>query len=141
MKPSISQGFDTIQDAIDAIANGHIVIVVDDEDRENEGDLVMAAHFATAESINFMIRYGKGLVCVPATDTILDRLELTDMVAKNNDRHQTAFTVSIDAHSRFGVSTGTFTSCIVNRARFLSPITRMFSGEAPIKQILCSWHI
>ena len=98
--------FNTIKDGITDIANGKMVIVVDDEDRENEGDLVMAAHFVTTDAINFMIKYGKGLVCVPVTDTILDRLELKDMVSVNKDAMGTAFMVSVDATPAHGVSTG-----------------------------------
>lgn len=101
-----SINFSCVPDAIDAIANGKMVIVVDDEDRENEGDLVMAAHFATPETINFMIKHARGLVCVPVTDTILDRLDMTDMVKNNTGPHQTAFTVSVDAAPKYGVSTG-----------------------------------
>ena len=68
--------FNSIEDALADIANGKMVIVVDDEDRENEGDLVMAAQFATPEAINFMIKYAKGLVCLPATDAILNKFNL-----------------------------------------------------------------
>ena len=67
--------FDSISEAIQEIANGRMVIVVDDEDRENEGDLVMAAHSATPDAINFMIKHAKGLVCLPVTDEILDRMD------------------------------------------------------------------
>jgi len=98
--------FNTISDALNDIANGRMVIVVDDEDRENEGDLVMAAHYVTPEAINFMIQHGKGLVCVPVTDEILDRMELKEMVKENTDSLKTAFTVSIDAAKHHGVSTG-----------------------------------
>ncbi len=95
-----------IKDAIDDIANGKMVIVVDDEDRENEGDLVMAAHFVTPDSINFMIKHAKGLVCVPVVDEILDRLEMAEMVKENKDQQKTAFTVSYDAAKKHGVTTG-----------------------------------
>ena len=91
--------FSTIKKAIQDISNGKMVIVVDDEDRENEGDLIMAADFATPDAINFMIKQARGLVCVPVTDDILDRLEITEMVKENSDPHKTAFTVSFDAHS------------------------------------------
>ncbi|RAP28771.1 bifunctional 3,4-dihydroxy-2-butanone-4-phosphate synthase/GTP cyclohydrolase II [Candidatus Marinamargulisbacteria bacterium SCGC AG-343-D04] len=106
--------FSTIKEAVDDIANGKMVIVVDDEDRENEGDLVLAAHFATPDAINFMIKHARGLVCVPVTDPILDRLELREMVEKNTESQQTAFTVSVDADKQFGVSTGISSS---DRAR------------------------
>ncbi len=98
--------FNSIKEAIDEIANGRMVIVVDDEDRENEGDLVMAAHFATPEAINFMIHHGKGLVCLPVTEDLLERMDLKEMVSRNEDHLQTAFTVSIDAAKSHGVSTG-----------------------------------
>ncbi len=98
--------FDTIEAAIEDIANGKMVIVVDDEDRENEGDLVMAAQFATPDAINFMIKHAKGLVCLPTTDDILDRMNIKEMVKHNQDHFQTAFTVSIDANKSHGITTG-----------------------------------
>jgi len=98
--------FDSIESAIDDISNGKMVIVIDDEDRENEGDLVMAAHLVTPDAINFMIRFGKGLVCLPVTDDVLDRMNIGDMVSKNREAQQTAFTVSIDASVEHGVGTG-----------------------------------
>jgi len=98
--------FDSIDEAISDIANGKMVIVVDDEDRENEGDLVMAAHYATPEAINFMIQQGRGLVCVPVTDQILDKMNIKDMVIKNKDHHNTAFTVSVDAAPKHNITTG-----------------------------------
>ena len=88
--------FNSIEDALADIANGKMVIVVDDEDRENEGDLMMAAQFATPEAINFMIKYAKGLVCLPATDAILNKFNLKQMVPENKEKLKTAFTVSID---------------------------------------------
>lgn len=89
--------FNTIEEAIEDIRQGCMVIVVDDEDRENEGDLVMAAAKATPEAINFMARYGRGLICMPTEEDHLARLEIHPMVAQNTDLHQTAFTVSVDA--------------------------------------------
>jgi 3,4-dihydroxy 2-butanone 4-phosphate synthase / GTP cyclohydrolase II len=96
--------FDTVEDAIAAIASGRPVIVVDDEDRENEGDLILAASKATPEGINLMIRYGSGIVCVPMTGHQLDRLGLGPMVARNREVQRTAFTVSVDAAA--GITTG-----------------------------------
>jgi 3,4-dihydroxy 2-butanone 4-phosphate synthase / GTP cyclohydrolase II len=98
--------FNTIKEAIDDIRNGKMVVVVDDEDRENEGDLVMAAHFVTPEAINFMIRYGKGLVCMPILDEYLERFEIGDMVKENKEGMRTAFTVSVEASAEHGVTTG-----------------------------------
>ena len=96
--------FDSVEDGIREIARGNIVIVVDDEDRENEGDLTMAAEKVTPESINFMARFGRGLVCLPLMSDRLEALGLMDMVKENTSRFGTAFTVSIDA--RDGISTG-----------------------------------
>lgn len=94
----------TIEEAIAAIAAGKMVILVDDEDRENEGDLVMAAEFATAESINFMSRFACGLICLPMANELIDKLQLPMMAQNNRSPYGTAFTVSIEAAS--GVSTG-----------------------------------
>lgn len=98
--------FDSIEEAVLEISNGRMVIVVDDEDRENEGDLVMAAHYVTPDAINFMIKHGKGLVCLPVVDSILDRMSIDDMVKKNTESLKTAFTISIDASAKHGVTTG-----------------------------------
>ena len=88
--------FNSIEEAIEDIRNGKIIVVVDDEDRENEGDLVMAADMVTGEAINFMATYGKGLICMPIEKEIADRLSIGAMVSNNTDNHETAFTVSID---------------------------------------------
>lgn len=89
--------FNTIEDAIEDIRAGKMIIVVDDEDRENEGDLVMAAQFATPEAINFMASFGKGLICMPVIGQRLDELDISSMVENNGDNLGTAFTVSVDA--------------------------------------------
>ncbi len=86
----------TIQEAIEAIKAGKTIIVVDDEDRENEGDFLTAAHNATPETINFMIRHGRGLVCAPITAQRAQELELEPMVSNNTTSHETNFTVSVD---------------------------------------------
>src|SRR6201986_1583472 len=86
----------TIKEAIEAIKNGHTIIVVDDEDRENEGDFLTAAHNATPETINFMTRHGRGLVCAPITAQRAKELELEPMVSNNTTSHETNFTVSVD---------------------------------------------
>ena len=96
--------FDSVEDAIDDISAGRLVIVVDDEDRENEGDLIMAASKATPETVNMMIRHGRGLICVPTNEHQLKRLGLNPMVANNRESHRTDFTVSVDAAE--GVTTG-----------------------------------
>ncbi|NNU84064.1 bifunctional 3,4-dihydroxy-2-butanone-4-phosphate synthase/GTP cyclohydrolase II [Geobacillus sp. BMUD] len=88
--------FDTIEAALSALKNGEVIIVCDDEDRENEGDFVALAEKATPDVINFMITHGRGLVCVPITEELAARLDLEPMVTHNTDAHGTAFTVSID---------------------------------------------
>jgi len=87
---------DTVQEAIEAIRNGKIIIVVDDEDRENEGDFLTAARNATPETINFMVRHGRGLVCAPITAKRAAELNLEPMVSHNTTSHETNFTVSVD---------------------------------------------
>ncbi len=89
--------FNTIEEAIEDIRAGKMIVVVDDEDRENEGDLVIAAEKATPEAINFMTKYARGLICMPVIGSRLKELNIPQMVSKNTDNHETAFTVSIDA--------------------------------------------
>ncbi len=98
------QAHQKVQRAIDDIRVGKMVIVVDDEDRENEGDLVMAAEKVTAESINFMARFARGLICMPLTEERITSLDLPMMATHNTSKHETPFTVSIEA--REGVTTG-----------------------------------
>ncbi|PGM52716.1 bifunctional 3,4-dihydroxy-2-butanone-4-phosphate synthase/GTP cyclohydrolase II [Bacillus sp. AFS053548] len=88
--------FSKIEEAIEDLKNGKIIIVCDDEDRENEGDFVVIGEFATPENINFMATHGRGLICAPVSEEIAKKLDLYEMVAKNTDSHGTAFTVSID---------------------------------------------
>ncbi len=96
--------FDPIEEVIEAIRRGEMVIVVDDEDRENEGDLVMAAEHVTPEAVNFMAKYGRGLICVPATQERLKQLGIGPMVVENRDNFRTDFQVSVDA--AHGITTG-----------------------------------
>ncbi|NPA03683.1 MAG: bifunctional 3,4-dihydroxy-2-butanone 4-phosphate synthase/GTP cyclohydrolase II [Epsilonproteobacteria bacterium] len=86
-----------VQEAIEEIKKGNIVVMIDDEDRENEGDLVYAATFSTPEKVNFLASEARGLICVALTPSIASRLELAPMVQQNDSMHQTAFTVSVDA--------------------------------------------
>ncbi|MFV0398277.1 MAG: bifunctional 3,4-dihydroxy-2-butanone-4-phosphate synthase/GTP cyclohydrolase II [Bacteroidales bacterium] len=95
----------TIEDAIEAIRNGELIIVVDDEDRENEGDFVGAAEKMTSELVNFMARYGRGLICAPLTEERCTELDLEMMVASNTSLHSTPFTVSVDLLTK-GCTTG-----------------------------------
>ena len=96
--------FDTIDDVISDVARGRIVIVTDDADRENEGDLVMAAEKATPHAVNFMATHGRGLICVPISNERAEQLGLQRMVAQNREMYRTDFTVSVDAAR--GVTTG-----------------------------------
>jgi len=98
-------GFASIEEAIEEIRQGRMLLVTDDEDRENEGDLLMAADKATPEAVNFMAKYGRGLICVPMTGERLDELKISMMVSDNTAPLGTAFTVTVDA--RRGVTTGT----------------------------------
>jgi 3,4-dihydroxy 2-butanone 4-phosphate synthase/GTP cyclohydrolase II len=98
--------FDTVEEAIADIKAGKMVIVADDEDRENEGDLVCAAEMITPEIINFMVTEARGLICLTLTPERAQELDLCQMVNKNTESHGTAFTVSIDAEAKFGVTTG-----------------------------------
>ncbi|HEX7583169.1 MAG TPA: bifunctional 3,4-dihydroxy-2-butanone-4-phosphate synthase/GTP cyclohydrolase II [Prolixibacteraceae bacterium] len=95
----------TISEAIEAIRNGQLIIVVDDEDRENEGDFIAAAEKVTPEMVNFMTKHGRGLVCAPITEERCDELELDMMVGKNTSSHETPFTVSVDLLG-YGCTTG-----------------------------------
>ena len=91
--------FDTVEEALDDLRNGKIVLVTDDPERENEGDFICAAEFATTANINFMATHGKGLICMPMTEEYARRLKIPQMVEHNTDNHGTAFTVSIDCVS------------------------------------------
>ena len=93
----MNYSINTIEDALEDFKQGKFVIVVDDEDRENEGDCICAAEFATCANVNFMATHAKGLICMPMSAEWCRRLDLPQMVARNTDNHQTAFTVSIDA--------------------------------------------
>ena len=97
--------FNTIEEAISDIKDGKIIIVVDNPDRENEGDLLMAAEKVTGEAINFMAKYGRGLICMPVEEERLNELKIGPMVENNTDNHETAFTVAIDhASTTTGIS-------------------------------------
>jgi 3,4-dihydroxy 2-butanone 4-phosphate synthase/GTP cyclohydrolase II len=104
MSASVPAPFDSVESAIADIAAGRLIIVTDDEDRENEGDLIMAAAKATPETVNMMIRYGSGIVCVPTVEPQLRHLGLGPMVQQNREVQRTDFTVSVDAAE--GVTTG-----------------------------------
>jgi 3,4-dihydroxy 2-butanone 4-phosphate synthase / GTP cyclohydrolase II len=125
--------FSTVPEAIDEIARGRMVIVVDDADRENEGDLIVAAEKITPETIAFMVRYTSGVICMPVMGERLDQLHIPLMVAANTDHQRTAFTVSVDA--RRGVTTGISAS---DRA---TTIKAMIDPETRPEDILRPGHI
>ncbi|KGX88305.1 bifunctional 3,4-dihydroxy-2-butanone-4-phosphate synthase/GTP cyclohydrolase II [Pontibacillus marinus] len=124
--------FDKIEDAIRDLQNGKMVIVCDDEDRENEGDLIALADKATPQVINFMITHGKGLVCAPVSQDIAESLELFPMVERNTDPHGTAFTVSIDHKT---TSTG------ISAAERSVTIKEMLNPEAKSQDFKRPGHI
>lgn len=111
-------GLSTIEEAVNALQQGKLVVVVDDEDRENEGDLIMAAEMATPATIAFMIRYTSGIICVPCEEDRLRALELPQMVDQNSDPMRTAFTISVDCVS--GMTTGVSAQERANTIRALA---------------------
>ena len=88
--------YSTIEEALEELRRGHMILATDDPDRENEGDLICAAEFATTENINFMATHAKGLICMPMSEEYVQKLQFPQMVSHNSDNHETAFTVSID---------------------------------------------
>ena len=92
----MDQQYHTIEEALEELRAGKIILVTDDPDRENEGDMICAAEFATQENINFMARHARGLICTPMSKAVANKLGLPQMVSENTDNHSTAFTVSID---------------------------------------------
>ena len=123
--------FDTVEKAIEDIREGRMVIVADDEDRENEGDLVMAAAKVTPDHVNFMTKYGRGLICVALTDERADALDLPLMTQRNTDPQETAFTISVDAHRRFGVTTGISAQ---DRAKTIEVLTSSDSDPSDLRR-------
>ena len=114
--------FHTVEEALADLKNGKIILVTDDPDRENEGDFICAAEFATTENVNFMATYGKGLICMPMAKEFVQRLQIPQMVQQNTDNHETAFTVSIDhVKTTTGISAAersvTAMSCVADDAK------------------------
>ena len=122
-----------IEDAIAAIGRGEVVVVIDDEDRENEGDLIMAAEFATPEKIGFFVRHTSGLICAPITTERCEELDLPLMVHDNTESHRTAFTVSVDF--RHGTSTG------ISAADRAATIQALIDPETQPKDLARPGHI
>ncbi|CDZ78580.1 Riboflavin biosynthesis protein RibBA [Legionella massiliensis] len=125
--------FATTEQAIEALKAGQMIMLLDDEARENEGDLVIAAEHATADAINFMARFGRGLICLPMAEELIDKLQLPMMVATNRSPYGTAFTVSIEAAT--GVSTGISAQ---DRAR---TIQVAISDEASPQAVISPGHV
>ena len=114
--------FNTVEEALEELRRGRIILVTDNPDRENEGDFICAAEFATTENINFMATHGKGLICMPMSDEFVARLAIPQMVTNNTDNHETAFTVSIDSvETTTGISAAersiTAMRCVAEDAR------------------------
>jgi 3,4-dihydroxy 2-butanone 4-phosphate synthase/GTP cyclohydrolase II len=117
--PPAGGPFNTVEEILADLAAGRMVVIMDDEQRENEGDLIMAAERVTPQSVAFMIRHTSGILCVPMEEEWLDRLELPQMVANNSESHRTAFTVSVDAVA--GITTGVSSA---DRARTILALAR-----------------
>ncbi|EFW36612.1 3,4-dihydroxy-2-butanone-4-phosphate synthase [Treponema phagedenis F0421] len=114
--------FNTVEEALDELRKGKIILVTDDPDRENEGDFICAAEFTTTENINFMATHGKGLICMPMSEALVHKLQIPQMVRHNTDNHETAFTVSIDhVSTRTGISAAersvTALHCVADNAK------------------------
>ena len=114
--------FNTVEEALEDLKRGKIILVTDDPDRENEGDFICAAQFATPENINFMATHGRGLICMPMSEEYVRKLRIPQMVEQNTDNHETAFTISIDAvDTTTGISAGerslTAMKCVDENAR------------------------
>ena len=114
--------FNTIEEALEELRQGKIIMATDDPDRENEGDLICAAEFATTENINFMATHAKGLICMPMSEEYVKKLMIPQMVTNNTDNHETAFTVSIDhVSTTTGISAAersiTAMACVDENAR------------------------
>ena len=119
----------TIEEAVEDLKQGNMIVVVDDEDRENEGDLLALAEFVTPETINFMATHGKGLICTPISQALAQKLALHPMVVNNTDHHQTAFTVSID-HEETTTGISAFERALTIR-KMLEPQTRAAEFRRP----------
>ena len=129
--------FGTIEQAIEDLRNGKIIVVADDQDRENEGDLVCAAELVTPEMVNFMATHGRGLICLALTAERCEQLGLAQMTDRNSEALSTAFTVSIDADRRFGVSTGISASDRATTILTTSPPCAPSAMRTPISRWRC----
>ena len=131
--------YNTVEDALEALRQGKVILVTDDDDRENEGDMICAAEFATQQNINFMACYAKGLICTPMSQEIATRLGLPPMVAENTDNHSTNFTVAIDhVDTTTGISAAEQMLLMLEMACSCSvspeEISKMRSSSAPLSR-------
>ncbi len=131
----MSQPFCTIEEALEDLRAGRMIVLVDDEDRENEGDLVMAAEKVTPEIVNFMLKYGRGVLCLPMTARRCEQLHLPLLTSHYSSHFGTAFTMTIDAHPRFGVTTG------VSASDRCMTILRSVSDEAQPSDFTRPGHV
>ena len=132
----------TIDEALKRIRRGEMVLVVDDEDRENEGDLTMGACWVTPEAVNFMLTHARGVICVVLPGEVCDRLHLHNQTQTNTAQLGTAFTVTVDAHPKFGVTTGVSASDRAKTIAVAIADSPAGSGDPsdifrPIKRIGC----
>jgi len=136
---SRTRSFARIEDAIAAIRAGQMVIVVDDEDRENEGDLTIAAEKITPEAINFMAQYGRGLICLAMTPENLDALEIPLMVSQNSSRFETAFCVSVEARERTttGISAADRAATILAAINPATKLNAHTKGRFSNRELFC----
>ncbi len=132
---AIGGPFSPIDEILEALRAGRPIVLCDDEDRENEGDLVVAAEFVTPETVNFMLRFGRGTLCAPLTRTRCERLQLAPQVATNTSRHATAFTVTVDGAPALGVGTGVSAA---DRAR---TIRHLVAEEAQAEDFVRPGHV
>ena len=150
------EGFATVEEALEELRNGKLILVTDDEDRENEGDFICAAEFATTENINFMAMHAKGLICMPMSAEYVKKLHFPQMVETNTDNHETAFTVSVDyVGTTTGISAAersmTAMRCVAEDARpedfrrpgHMFPLLAKKNGETGIRKqpwICAAWQ-
>lgn len=128
----MKNSFDSIESAIEDLKNGKMIIVVDDEDRENEGDFIMSAEMITSDAVNFMAKHGRGIICTPITIERADELDLQLMVKKNDSLHETAFTVSVDS-----IDSGTGISAEARK----DTILKILSKETKPEELVRPGHI
>lgn len=121
--------FNTIEEALEDLRQGKIILVTDDPARENEGDFICAAEFATTENVNFMAKYGKGLICMPMSRELCQQLQFPQMVTDNTDNHETAFTVSIDHCSTTTGISAEERGITAGPASAQTPSQKIFAGQ------------